>query len=234
MLFLTLFRSWFPVLGLTWILFLLYQAYLNRSSWFKKIVIIFTSLIFLSSLYFYSNHYNSQKGLATSNSSINLLIGNNPYSQGTYTRHWVTFVRDYRINLEDKNYIAQVIKINIDSPLIILNNIKNKAFPWFLGAGGPRPISSYYQHPLLAMQYFYRFTVFLLFLFGISFLFRFRKGKILILLYSIVFLIHMIYFADYRFTLTVMPLQAIIVSFGIMKILKNALLCNIARRPTRA
>ncbi|HMV80283.1 MAG TPA: dolichyl-phosphate-mannose-protein mannosyltransferase [Leptospiraceae bacterium] len=221
MLSLTLLRSWFPLPGLIWILFLFYTAYSNKLHFLKKTAIVSAGIIFLGLGLLYSDHYSSQKGVATSNSPINLLIGNNPYSQGTYTRHWVTFVRDYKINLEDKNYISQVININIDNPFIIVRNLKNKAFLWFLGAGGPRPISPYYQHPLLILQYFYRFTVFLLFLFGASFLFSHRKGKILVLLYFSVFMIHMIYFADYRFTLTAMPLQAIFVSFGVMRIMKR-------------
>jgi hypothetical protein len=222
MLSLTLLRSWFPVIAFIWLIYLFYKIFYYQTNISKKIL-QFLTVIFLYVFFLFSYNYHfskNNKGVVTSNSAINLLIGNNPYSQGTYTRHWVTFTRDYNIDVTKNDFMKKVIEINLENPMLIASNTSKKLLLWFFSAGGPRPISPYYQHPLLIPQYFYRITVFLFLLFGIRTLYKYKKGSIIIFLYFIIFSIHMVYFADYRFTLTAMPFQAIIVSFGFLKLLK--------------
>jgi hypothetical protein len=218
-LFLTLLRSWFPLLSSLHIIFLTYFIKPNHNIFFKKFSLLFLLIISYTFLNLYSIQYLNKLGLPTSNSSINLLIGNNPYSQGTYTRHWVTFINDYKIDIDDPKYINKLLDININNPIVPLNNLLKKFTLWTIGAGGPRPISNYYQHPLSIPQYIYRISIFLIMIFGIQNYLRFNKIKILFLLYLFIMIIHLIYFADYRFTLTAMPLQAIFVSIGTVKFL---------------
>jgi hypothetical protein len=217
-LFLTLLRSWFPLLFLLHILFLIYFIKPNNNILLKRLTLVFMLIISFAYLNLYSIQYSNRLGLPTSNSSINLLIGNNPYSQGTYTRHWVTFIKDYKIDIDDPNYIWRVLDINVKNPIVPLNNLIKKFTLWTIGAGGPRPISNYYQHPLSIPQYIYRISIFFIMIFGIQSLLKFNKIKILFFLYFFIMIIHLMYFADYRFTLTAMPLQSIFVSIGTVKI----------------
>lgn len=86
---------------------------------------------------------------------------------------------------------------------------------WFVGAGGPRPLGNYYQHPLLISQYFYRISISLLLLVGLIRLIKHKKFILPSAYLSILF-VHLVFFVDYRFTLTAMPIQAVLVPFGII------------------
>jgi len=217
-LFLSLLRSWFFLLAAIHILILIFKIKRNYGSSFKRSFLFLSMIIFSFYLFLYSVNFSTKNGLPTSNSSINFLIGNNPYSQGTYTRHWVRFVSDFNINLNDPNYTREIIKLNLQNPMIPLKNIFKKITLWTIGAGGPRPISNYYQHPLSIPQYFYRITCFLFMAYGMIKFSKYSKLNLLSLLYLVIVMVHIVYFADYRFILTAMPIQSIFVSIGLLKL----------------
>lgn len=213
---LTLLRSWFPLPGAIWVIFLALKMRQQNGSVRRSVVFAVAVLCLSATLFMLYQRYVAQKNsvTATTNWPINLLIGNNPYAQGTYTRHWVTFVRDYKVDLRTANLPQQIIEMNLKDPAMALRNLVRKALLWFFSAGGPRPISSYYQHPQSIAQYFYRISVFLLLCFGLFSQRRSWQTLALCAVYAAVWGVHMVFFADYRFTLTMMPIQAILACLG--------------------
>ncbi|EQA35844.1 putative membrane protein [Leptospira inadai serovar Lyme str. 10] len=210
----SLLRSWFPLVFLVFLAGYCFES--RNGNILRKAQLILIALLFCFS-YLSPRFLGGQDDglIATNNSQVNFVIGNNPYSQGTYTRHWVTFVAESKLDVNSKemaNYLVQIYKKN---PELVFTNLYKKLMLWFVGAGGPRPLGNYYQHPLLISQYFYRISISLLLLVGLIRLIKYKKF-ILPSAYLSILLVHLVFFVDYRFTLTAMPIQAVLVPFGII------------------
>lgn len=209
-------RSWFP-----WFFIIFCLAWIVNLK-FKKISILPTLLLLIIFPIFYLlsiNYFNKTNSIfLTSNFNNNFVIGNHPYSQGTYSRHWVNYSQEVGLNINSKEIFYKVIDDNIKNPYITIKNLTKKSILWFFGTGGPRPHSLYYQNPLSIPQAFYRITASLLLFFGVYFIIK-KDGWVIPIAYFSIFIVHLIFFADYRFTLTAMPFQSVLVAFGLIHII---------------
>ncbi|MDV6236925.1 dolichyl-phosphate-mannose-protein mannosyltransferase [Leptospira ellisii] len=219
-------RSWFLLVG---VLFLSLLCFFEFSGLKKRSAILVSGIavliVTLLGSGFAFQGFQNKEGhflLPTSNGKANFIIGNHPYSQGTYTRHWVTYTIETGSDLNSEELFKKVILENLKDPAFLFSNLTKKTLLWFFSAGGPRPFTDYYQHPLSFAQYFFRISCFLLMCFGIFRSFSDRLGKILPAVYVSIFFIHLIYFADYRFTLTAMPLQALFIGCGLLALTRKA------------
>ncbi|TGK30882.1 dolichyl-phosphate-mannose-protein mannosyltransferase [Leptospira gomenensis] len=227
-------RSWFLLTGACFLLLL----WFFESYELKKRPVLFVSgvailTIVLIGCGFAFREYQSKEGnflLPTSNGKSNFIIGNHPYSQGTYTRHWVTYSKEVALDLNSDELLEKVIFENLNQPLVLVSNLGKKTLLWFFSAGGPRPFTNYYQHPLSFAQYFFRISCFLLMGWGFFYSYKYRLGKILPAVYVSIFAVHLIYFADYRFTLTAMPLQAVFIAHGLLALTKTAFEGNVRNK----
>lgn len=157
--------------------------------------------------------------LASSSMEFNFLVGNNPYAQGTYSRHWLTYSEEVQLSKNKEEIFQHILQVNLQNPSILIENLWKKTVLWFWGAGGPRPSTVYYQNPLSLSQTLYRCLVAVFLFFGIYQLII-KKEFLICLMYLVIFWVHLVFFADYRFTLTAMPLQAILVAYGLFSIWK--------------
>lgn len=216
--YLSLLRSWFPFVFSLFIL-----SYISKSNNRTQNLHIFSILLLFVFSYIVSKMILlgwSGSVFVTSNSHINLIIGNNPYSQGTYTRHWKTFADANGVDANGNEIFSHLYEYYLNNPIAFIYNFVKKFFLWFVGTGGPRMFTDYYQHPLSIAQYFYRITVSIFVITGLLRVYTLKIYNILIV-YLAIFGIHMIYFVDYRFTLTSMQLQAILFSFGLVHFLNR-------------
>ncbi|WP_232224607.1 glycosyltransferase family 39 protein [Leptospira fainei] len=216
----SLLRSWFPLVFLVFLIGFFIESG-NRKIPRKSQLVLLALLFCISYLSPRLFRGQSDGVIATNNSQLNFVIGNNPYSQGTYTRHWVTFTKESGLDVNSKEMMNYLMEIYKKNPELVFINLYKKVMLWFVGAGGPRPLDNYYQHPLLISQYFYRITTSLLLLVGLIQLIRYKKF-ILPLGYLSILFVHLVFFVDYRFTLTAMPIQAVLIPFGII-VLANTL-----------
>ncbi|MCG6139390.1 hypothetical protein [Leptospira mtsangambouensis] len=210
---LTELRSWFPVV---FILTVLIYFIINRRLISNAVVPVATLLLFFVINVAFKEKVDRPSPLfASNNMEFNFLVGNNPYAQGTYSRHWFTYSKEINLSQDKHEIFRNVLITNLKNPDILIHNLWKKTILWFWGAGGPRPISIYYQNPLSLSQTVYR-CLLTIFLFIGIYRSLIEKDFLICSMYLLIFSVHLIFFADYRFTLTAMPLQAILVSYGVL------------------
>jgi len=209
---LTFFRSWFPFVFFVYILLFFFEFLRNQKEFF---LVVFVSFLSFGGFYFLTKHWiiKNEGIFLSSNLHFNLILGHHPYSQGTYSRHWVTYSKEKNLDILSPELAKEVLNENLRNPYLVLKNFTKKWILWFFGVGGPRPHSIYYQHPLSLPQAFYRITVSLFVFLGTFYLVS-KKRLLIPFTYLAITGIHLVFFADYRFTLTAMPLQAILASYG--------------------
>ncbi|TGL12504.1 hypothetical protein [Leptospira meyeri] len=212
---LTELRSWFPAV---FVLSVLMYFIINRKRISNTVVpfVIFL-LFFVINVAFKGKVDKPSPLFASNNMEFNFLVGNNPYAQGTYSRHWFTYSEEINLSQNKYEIFRNVLIMNLKNPDILIHNLWKKTLLWFWGAGGPRPISIYYQNPLSLSQTLYR-CLMTIFLFTGIYRSIVAKDFFICSMYLLIFSVHLIFFADYRFTLTAMPLQAILVSYGLLYI----------------
>ncbi|WP_125232003.1 hypothetical protein [Leptospira harrisiae] len=210
---LTELRSWFPIVFILSVLIYLISNRRRISRAVMPITILL--LFFVINVAFKGKVDRPSPLFASTNMEFNFLVGNNPYAQGTYSRHWFTYSEEINLSQNKDEIFRNVLFANLKNPNILIHNLWKKTVLWFWGAGGPRPISIYYQNPLSLSQTLYR-SLLTVFLFIGIYRSLIDKDFLIGSMYLMIFSVHLIFFADYRFTLTAMPLQAILVSYGLL------------------
>ncbi|WP_205287215.1 hypothetical protein [Leptospira abararensis] len=211
------FRSWFPLVFIVSIVVYYANSIFRISNVVYPVCLLF--FYFVASTGGKERIDSSVPLIASSSMEFNFLVGNNPYTQGTYSRHWLTYSEEVQLSKNKDEIFQHILQINLKNPQIIIQNLWKKTVLWLWGAGGPRPLAVYYQNPLSLSQTLYRCLLTVFLFLGIYQL-VIKKEFLICFLYLIIFWIHLVFFADYRFTLTAMPLQAILVSYGLFSIVK--------------
>lgn len=216
---LTLMRSWFPPFGIFWYFYLLLSNKKPKNHFFKLLLIYSLILLFyIISMYSYNFYFHNKiRFLVIDAFKLNFIIGNNPYSHGTFTWHWLHFQNENHFYTDSDGYKI-LIRYLRDHPIFWIKLLFQKSIVWFLGAGNPRPQNNFYMQPIHFAQYFYRFLSFLLLILGSIRLLRSKKFIVFPILYLIVLGIHLLIFVEHRGVLSIMPLSTILISMGILEL----------------
>ena len=160
--------------------------------------------------------------LVTDNFHYNLAIGNNLYSQGTYSNHAELLGKELGINFHGPEGTEYLLEYMREHPEHAVGMFAKKTALWFIGAAGPRHTTNYCAHPLSPMLAYYRIGLFLLGLYGGFLLPRLLRFHLLFI--GIVASgVYIAFFADYRFTLAVIPHYALACAMGLIKLFADDL-----------
>lgn len=202
-------------LARTWaILFLaIYAICVGKNK--KCLLLVFfhiaMTLMFIFPHSFFESMAHHRMIFVSDNASYNFNVGNNPLSQGCYTRHFIKYSEGLKDSPDSFEVTKNILAYNFLHPLQFFILLTKKILLWFFGAPQARPISIFYSHPLSQELFYFRIIMSILTLF---FLFHIRNTRynFLTFLFILITLIHVIFFVDYRFTIMIAPFQAL--AFG--------------------
>lgn len=212
----TLFRSWTPALvaALTAMIIFSYRSVSVAES-LRRIAFLAVSVLFMAAItggYIYlRSEYSGYRGYISSNALDIFVQGNNPYSQGSFTRHFYTFARDLGLSVESKEFQQAVVRYNVDHPLHFLTMVAKKMLMWFWGAPHPKYMGGYYIMPMSLLAYYVRILFFFLAAYGFVRLLR-EKRPLPVLIYAVLTLVFSVLMVEHRFALIGFVPQSIAVA----------------------
>lgn len=213
----TLFRSWTPalVVALAVMIIFSYRSVSVAES-LRRIAFLAVSVLFMAAItggYIYlRSEYSGYRGYISSNTLDVFIVGNNPYSQGSFTRHFYTFARDLGLSVESKEFQQAVLRYNVYHPLHFLTMLGKKLLMWFWGAPHPKYMGGYYLMPLALAAYYFRILFFFLAAYGFVRLLR-EKRPLPLLIYAVLTLVFSVLMVEHRFALIGFIPQSIAVAW---------------------
>lgn len=218
----SLFRSWAPILLVVLFIMPFFLRY-KFSSFFgfqNLFLIILPFIIFVICSFGYKNltKENQSTVATTSNLATIIIQGNNPYSQGAYSRHLQTYTRELGLENDINKVLPILWQYCIDHPFHLPTVFSKKAVLWFWGAGNPKYFGGYYLAPLSLAAYYLRIFWFLLSIAGFYLLAQDKK-YVPTLLYFAMSVTFILLFLEHRFLLVSLPIQAIAIGYFVDKLL---------------
>lgn len=218
----SLFRSWAPILLI--VLFIM-PVLMNHklSSLFSSqnlFICILPFIIFVISSFGYKTltKENQSTVATTSNLATIIIQGNNPYSQGAYSRHLQTYTQELGLENDINKVLPILWQYCIDHPFHLPTVFAKKAVLWFWGAGNPKYFGGYYLAPLSLAAYYLRIFWFLLSMAGFYLLAK-DKNYVPTLFYLAMSATFILLFLEHRFLLVSLPIQAIAIGYFVDRLL---------------
>ena len=206
----TLFRSWTPALVVGFGMALFFERHKQqRLRPFIALMVAASIMIVLVQSYTaFRAHALGQEGYVSSNAGFIFVVGNNPYSQGSFTPHFRTYENEVRAIDPSADLAKLVFHYNLDHPLHFATMLGKKLLLWFWGAPHPKYTGPYYLMPLTLVAYYLRIGWCLLSFAGFWSMTK-KRQFLPLFLYLILTSIFGFFFVDHRFVLIGFVLQSI-------------------------